>query len=191
MNHPAEVTREDTLDLMQRCAVGDEEAYNRLFEAIYQDLRRRAHVQLSGNRGNTMSTTLLVHETYLKLAGANLALNDRTHFFSIAARAMRQILINAARDRSTQKRGGDQQQVTFNPDALAVPEVSQDVLGLDTAMKALEASDARLSQVVELHFFAGLGFAEIAELIGLSERTVSRDWRAARALLRLHLESPA
>lgn len=190
MNSPVEVTRDDTLDLMQRCASGDEDAYNQLFEAIYQDLRRRAHGHLLGNRGSTMSTTLLVHETYLKMAGADLALNDRSHFFSIAARAMRQILINAARDRATRKRGGGQHRVTFNQDALAAPEVSQDVLELDTAMKALEANDARLSQVVELHFFAGLGFAEIAELVGLSERTVARDWRAARALLRLHLESP-
>ena len=177
------------MSLVQRCAGGDEDAYNQLFQAIYEDLRRRAHLQLSGRRDGTMSTTLLVHETYLKLAGTHLTLNDRAHFFAIAARAMRQILINAARDRGAQKRGGDQQQVTFDQDALATPELSHDLLSLDAAMQALEANDARLAQVVELHFFAGLDFARIAELLELSERTVARDWRAARALLRLHLES--
>ena len=190
MKSPADLTSEDTLSLVQRCAGGDEVAYNELFQAIYQDLRRRAHVQLSGRRDGTMSTTLLVHETYLKLAGTRLSLNDRAHFFAIAARAMRQILINAARDRSAQKRGGDQHQVTFDQDALPAPELSHDLLGLDAAMQALEANDARLAQVVELHFFAGLDFAQIAEMLGLSERTVARDWRAARALLRLQLESP-
>ena len=174
---------------MQRCAGGDEGAYNTLFQAIYQDLRRRAHLQLSGRNDATMSTTLLVHETYLKLAGTHLTLNDRAHFFAIAARAMRQILINAARDRGAQKRGGDQQQVTFDQSALVAPELSHDLLGLDAAMQALEASDARLAKVVELHFFAGLDFVEIAELLELSERTVARDWRAARAMLRLHLEA--
>lgn len=189
MNCPADHTSEDTLGLMQRYAGGDEAAYNQLFQAIYQDLRRRAHMQLSGRRDGTMSTTLLVHETYLKLAGAHLQLKDRTHFFAIAARAMRQILINAARDRAAQKRGGDQHPVTFDPDALAAPELDHDLLGLDTALRALEQYDARLAQVVELHFFAGLDFVRIAELLDLSERTVARDWRAARALLRLHLET--
>ncbi|HET9032028.1 MAG TPA: ECF-type sigma factor [Dokdonella sp.] len=190
MNAADGISPEDTLGLVQRCANGDEAAYNQLFQAIYEDLRRRAHLQLSGRRDGTMSTTLLVHETYLKLAGTRLALNDRAHFFAIAARAMRQILINAARDRAAQKRGGDQQRVTFDQSAMVAPELSHDLLGLDAAMKALEANDARLAQVVELHFFAGLDFARIAELLGLSERTVARDWRAARAMLRLHLETP-
>lgn len=189
MNRSTEIPSEDTHRLVQRCAGGDEDAYNELFQAIYQDLRRRAHLQLSGRRDGTMSTTLLVHETYLKLAGTHLTLNDRAHFFAIAARAMRQILINAARDRAAKKRGGDQQQVTFDQDALVAPELSHDLLSLDAAMQALEANDARLAQVVELHFFAGLDFAGIAELLELSERTVARDWRAARALLRLHLET--
>lgn len=190
MNAADGISPEDTLGLVQRCANGDEAAYNQLFQAIYEDLRRRAHLQLSGRRDGTMSTTLLVHEAYLKLAGTRLALNDRAHFFAIAARAMRQILINAARDRAAQKRGGDQQRVTFDQSAMVAPELSHDLLGLDAAMKALEANDARLAQVVELHFFAGLDFARIAELLGLSERTVARDWRAARAMLRLHLETP-
>ena len=189
MNCPPEIRAEDTQSLVHRCAGGDEDAYNTLFQAIYQDLRRRAHLHLAGRRDGTMSTTLLVHETYLKLAGTHLTLNDRAHFFAIAARAMRQILINAARDRAAQKRGGDQQQVTFDQSALVAPELNQDILSLDAAMKALEASDARLAQVVELHFFAGLDFSRIAELLELSERTVARDWRVARAMLRLHLET--
>lgn len=190
MNAVDGISPEDTRGLLQRCADGDQAAHNELFQAIYQDLRRRAHQQLSGRRDGTMSTTLLVHEAYLKLAGTRLSLNDRAHFFAIAARAMRQILINAARDRAAQKRGGDQQQVTFDQDAFAAPELSHDLLGLEAAMQALEANDARLAQVVELHFFAELDFAQIAELLDLSERTVARDWRAARAMLRLHLETP-
>lgn len=191
MNAADRISPEDTLGLVQRCASGDEAAYNQLFQAIYQDLRRRAHLQLSGRRDGTMSTTLLVHETYLKLAGTRLVLNDRAHFFAIAARAMRQILVNAARDRAALKRGGDQQQVTFDQDAFVAPELNHDLLGLDAAMQALESDDVRLAQVVELHFLAGLDFARIAELLGLSERTVARDWRAARAMLRLHLETPS
>lgn len=191
MNFPGEMSVEETLSVVQRCAAGDESAFNQLFEAIYQDLRRRAHLHLSGRRGGTMSTTLLVHETYLKLAGTRLTLNDRGHFFAIAARAMRHVVINAARERAAEKRGGDQRQVTFDQDVLAAPDLTHDVLSLDVAMQALEASDARLAQVVELHFFAGLDFIEIAELLSLSERTIARDWRTARALLRLHLETPA
>lgn len=189
MNQPVEIARDDTLALVHRCAAGDTDAYNRLFEAVYDDLRRRAHYQLSGGRSATMSTTALVHETYLKLAGAQLALNDRAHFFSIAARAMRQLLINAARDRSAQKRGGNQAPITLDQDALIAPELANDVVRLDAAMQELTQTDARLARVVELHFFAGLGFVEIGEMLGISERTVARDWRAARALLRLHLES--
>jgi RNA polymerase sigma factor (TIGR02999 family) len=181
----------DTTDLLRRCSGGDVRAYDTLFAAVYADLRRRAHL-LARGAGATLSTTALVHETYLKLAGRDLALNDKTHFFALAARAMRQILLNSARDGLAQKRGGSQVTVTLDS-ALAAPSdagTHVDVVALDQALQGLAAADARLAQVVELHFFAGLRFAEIAEQLGLSERTVTRDWRAARALLQLQLEMP-
>lgn len=180
-----------TAQLTQRCAAGDPAAYDQLFSAIYNDLHQRARRMLRSNAGATLSTTALVHETYLKLSGSRLALQDRMHFFSIAACAMRQVLMNAARDRNAIKRGGDLDRVTLGavgdgegPDLL-------ELLSLDEALTALGSQDARLAQVVELHFFAGLGFSEIAQLLDLSERTVARDWRAARALLRLHMTDSA
>lgn len=177
-----------TVDLTRRCAEGDTAAYDALFSAIYDDLRRRAHHLLHQAQGATLSTTALVHETYLKLAGSQLALQDRAHFFCIASRAMRQVLLNTARDRSAMKRGGDWSRVTLS--ALTTGEEVDllELLALDKALVVLGNEDARLAQIVELHFFAGLGFAEIAELLALSERTVARDWRAARALLRHHME---
>lgn len=181
----------DTADLLRRCSSGDVQAYDSLFAAVYADLHRRAR-HLARGAGATLSTTALVHETYLKLAGRELALNDKAHFFALAARAMRQVLLNAARDSIAQKRGGGQIAATFDS-ALAVPSGAGDhvdVVALDQALQQLAAADARLAQVVELHFFAGLGFAEIGQLIGLTERTVARDWRAARALLQMQLDAP-
>jgi RNA polymerase sigma factor (TIGR02999 family) len=181
----------DTGALLRRCSSGDVDAYDTLFAAVYADLHRRAR-HLARGAGATLSTTALVHETYLKLAGRNLALNDKAHFFALAARAMRQVLLNAARDSLAQKRGGGQLEATFDS-ALAVPSDAGDqidVIALDQALQQLAAADARLAQVVELHFFAGLGFGEIAGLLGLAERTVARDWRAARALLQMQLDAP-
>lgn len=177
----------DTVELTRRCAAGDPAAYDALFAAIYDDLRNRAHHLLRQAQGATLSTTALVHETYLKLSGSRLAPQDRAHFFHIASRAMRQVLMNAARERHAQKRGGDQMRVTLS--ALTTGEELElmQLLALDDALAALALQDERLAQVVELHFFAGLGLAEIAELLRLSERTVARDWRTARAILRLHM----
>lgn len=181
----------ETADLLRRCSSGDVQAYDSLFAAVYEDLHRRARY-LARGAGATLSTTALVHETYLKLAGRELALNDKAHFFALAARAMRQVLLNAARDSIAQKRGGGQIEATFDS-ALAVPSDAGDhvdVVALDQALQQLACADARLAQVVELHFFAGLGFAEIGQLLGLTERTIARDWRAARALLQMQLDAP-
>ena len=174
----------DTAALLRRCSSGDADAYDTLFAAVYADLHRRAR-HLARGAGATLSTTALVHETYLKLAGRNLALNDKAHFFALAARAMRHVLLNAARDSLAQKRGGGQVEATFDS-ALAVPSDTGehiDVVALDQALKRLAAADARLGQVVELHFFAGLELERIAELLEVSLRTVNRDWRVARAWL--------
>lgn len=180
-----------TVELARRCSAGDAEARDALFSAIYADLRARAHRLLRQSSAVTLSTTALVHETWLKLAGSRLQPADRSHFFCIASRAMRQVLMNAARERSALKRGGELSRVTLT--ALTTGEEVDlvKVLALDEALVSLARDDERLAQVVELHFFAGLGFAEIAELLDLSERTVARDWRAARALLRAHMGARA
>lgn len=185
MEHDGQGT--DTL--LQRCSRGDEDAYGELFGRIYADLHRRAH-RWSGGGGATLSTTALVHETFLSLAGARLALNDKAHFFRLAARAMRRVLIDASRRRGARKRGDGVEGLPLDT-ALAAPGRSLDFVALDQALESLAANEPRLAQVVELHFYAGLEFAEIARLLRLSERTVARDWRAARALLHLALaEAP-
>ncbi len=177
---------ERATSLLQRYAAGDASAHDGLFSLIHDDLRRRAHRWSSGPDA-TLSTTALVHETWLRLAGTDLSLNDRAHFFRIAARAMRRVLIDAARHNDAQKRGEGLVHVTLDT-SVPLPTTSVDVLALDQALETLAASEPRLVRIVELHFFAGLDFVEIARLLDLSERTVGRDWRTARALLRFSLD---
>lgn len=176
---------DDTAALLRRCSRGDEGAYGELFELVYADLHRRARRWVGGAQA-TLSTTALVHETFVSLAGARVALSDKAHFFRLAARAMRRVLIDASRRRDARKRGGGQAGFTLDT-SLAAPDRDLDLVALDQALERLAASEPRLAQVVELHFYAGLEFTEIAQLMDLSERTVARDWRAARALLQLSL----
>lgn len=178
-----------TAQLLQRYAAGDASAHDGLFNLIYDDLRRRAHRWSSGPDA-TLSTTALVHETWLRLSGADLTLNDRAHFFRVAAQAMRRVLIDAARQRDAQKRGENPTRATLDSN-LPQPEVSFDLFAVDQALEALAAAEPRLARIVELHFFAGLDFTEIAHVLDLAERTVGRDWRTARALLRVALDDGA
>lgn len=179
----------DTAQLLQRCAGGDDEARDALFMAVYQDLRRRARHYRRGSH-ETLSTTALVHETWLSLARGPLSVRDRAHFFRIAAQAMRNILVDAARRRNAEKRGGGIAPLTLD-EATPATAPSLDVIALDDALRSLADEAPRLAEVVDLHFFAGLGFGEIADLLELSERTVGRDWRTARALLRVSLAGTA
>jgi len=176
---------QDTAALLQRCSNGDDDAYGELFELVYTDLHRRAR-RWGGGPGATLSTTALVHETFLSLAGSRIAPNDRAHFFRIAARAMRRVLIDASRRRNARKRGDGREALTLDT-GLVAPDRELDLVALDQALEQLATSEPRLAQVVELHFYGGLEFTEIARLMELSERTVARDWRAARALLHLAL----
>lgn len=176
-----------TSSLLARCTDGDSAAYDTLFATVYDELMRRAS-RLARGAGKTLSTTALVHETYLKLAGNGLSLNDEAHFFALAARAMRQVVINAARDRAAQKRGGGLVQATFDSGLAIDAGQNIDFMALEQAMSALAEADSRLASVVDLHFYAGLGFSEIGRLLGISERTVARDWRAARAMLQASLD---
>lgn len=161
-----------------------------LFASIYDELKRLAHGQLAGRAPRTLCTTALVHEAYIKLIRGAAGVQDRQHFVSLVVRAMRQILSDAARRKLTDKRGGDAAMVTLNTaqsNGKAPNEV--DVLALEQAIDRLRAIHERLANVVEMHFYGGLSFPEIAELIGVTERTVQRDWAAARALLERDLET--
>ena len=153
-----------------------------LFESVYQELKRIARSQLRGATG-TLNATALVNETWLKLAGSGHGTLERTHFISLFVRAMRQILIDNARRRDADKRGGGQRPVTLDASMPVGTAGSLDVLALEQALDQLRAVRPRLAEVVEMHFYGGIEFREIAELLSLTERTVQRDWQAARALL--------
>ena len=153
------------------------------FAQLYEELRRLAHLQLrrSGPRP-TLNTTALVHEAYLKLAGAAAEWSGEEHFLSLAARVMRQVLVDYARAQATEKRGGELRRVELvDPADGALP--LDELLAIDDALQRLEQADPRLAQIVLLRFFAGLTHAEIADVLSLSERSVERDWRKARVFL--------
>jgi RNA polymerase sigma factor (TIGR02999 family) len=175
----------DITGLLAALREGDHGAYDRLFPIVYQDLRERAHRQLAGRRaGDTLSTTALVHEAYLKLTGsASQDFHDRTHFFAVASRAMRQILVDYARRNAAAKLGAGGHPVSLDVDALADPGRSEELLDLDEALSRLERLDERLGRIVELRFFGGLSVEEVGEVMDVSPRTVKRDWRKARAFL--------
>lgn len=184
---PGEVTR-----LLAAARDGDATASGRLFELVYADLRQLAARHVRGARGAGPSPTSLVHEAFLRIARREeLPYADRTHFFAVASRAMRQIVIDEARSRSAGKRGGGRAAVAIDEVAVAAPAAAtpvEELLAIHDALSVLEAEAPRLAEVVEWHFFGGLTFGEIAEARGVSERTVLRDWRAARALLHERLE---
>jgi RNA polymerase sigma factor (TIGR02999 family) len=163
---------------------GDAGALDRLFPIVYQDLRERAHRQLAVRRpGDTLSTTALVHEAYLKLTGSACRdYHDSSHFFAVASRAMRQILVDRARRHAAAKRAAGAT-VTLDPEVVADPGRSEELLQLDEALSRLQVLDDRLGRVVELRFFAGLSVEEVAGVLGMSPRSVKRDWRKARAFL--------
>jgi RNA polymerase sigma factor (TIGR02999 family) len=160
---------------------GDEAAFQTLFDRLYAELRRLAHVVRADQAPATLNTTELVHEAYLKLVpGRGFTARDRLHFFRIAARAMRQVLVDAARRRRTR----DERQPQFAAESVAALEtLSTDVLALDAALTALEALRPRQASVVECRFFGGLSVEDTAAALDISEPTVKRDWRTARAWL--------
>jgi RNA polymerase sigma factor (TIGR02999 family) len=184
MRSPANVT-----GLLARWTVGDKAAEKELFGLVYEPLRRIARRQLASIRpGQTLQTTAVVHEAYIRLAGREgQAWQDRVHFFAVAARAMRHILIDHARSRGYAKRGGGAPQVTLDEPRASSTQRPADVLALDEALQRLEAEDPRRSRVVELRYFGGLTNQEIAEVLKVSPATVERDWRYARAWLHQEL----
>lgn len=175
--HPGEVTR-----LLEAAVAGDLEALDRLVPLVYEDLRRVAHRQLDREGGgHTLQTTALIHEAYLKLAsGGSLSATSRTHFLALAARAMRQVLVDYARRRKAAKRGGGVISVTLGDQAQPADTSADDLLALNEALEKLEP---RQRQVIECRFFGGMEEKDIAAVLGVSERTVRRDWVKARAWL--------
>ncbi len=171
-------------ELIGQARGGDAQASERLFAVLYDELRRLAAGQLRGE--DAMRATSLVHEAYLKLAhhGA-LEVNDRGHYFAVAARVMRQIVIDHVRARSAQRRGGGQPIASLDTTALqaAAAERDEEVLALDAALVRLAQLDAPLAALVEMRFYAGLELSEIAGVQDRSERSLKRDWRRARAFL--------
>lgn len=156
---------------------------------VYEALRGLAAAYLhQERRDHTLQPTALVHEAYLKVARGSSEWKSQTHFQAIAANAMRQILVDHARARQTQKRGGKGLRVTLTPDSVSVPGMDMDLLALDEALKQLSRLDERKARVVELRFFGGLTCAEVASEIGISPKTVEADWYFARAWLRDRLD---
>ena len=158
---------------------------NELLPLVYDELRAIAHRTHSrGSRDDTLNTTALVHEAYIKLQGSDkLSVQDRRHFFAVAAMAMRQLVVDRARRRSAEKRGGDVRHVNLDDAVVAVDECASEILALEDALGRLSGLSERLARVVELRFFAGLSVEETAEILEVDPRTVKRDWRKARAIL--------
>ncbi len=156
-----------------------------LYPAVYDELRRLAASQRHRQApSDTLSTTAIVHEAYLRLAEGGVAhWNDRSHFLATAARAMRFVLVDHARAQSAARRGGRQQPVSLDESAIVSAGRSDDVLAIEEALQRLEAHDQRLGEVVQLRFFGGLSHEEIAEVVQRSVPTVKRDWTRARAWL--------
>lgn len=162
----------------------DRSTFDRAFSAAYEELKRLAASVRRNGASATMSPTALVHEAWLKLEGSpGLAQTSPAHFRRIAARAMRQVLVDAARRRNAAKRGGGGAMVTFDESLGVAPAAAADVLALHEALERLARVSPRQASLVECRFFAGLEIAETAEALGVSEATVLRDWRAARAWL--------
>jgi len=185
MNNPVS---ENMTQLLLAWGQGDEAARDELIPLVYDTLRRIAHCQLRRERaGYTLETAELINEAYLKLIERSVPWESRAHFFGIAARLMRQLLVDHARARQRFKRGGDLQQISLTAAANIVQEEVVDMLVLDEALETLAEVDPQKSRIVELRFFGGLTIEETAHVMGISTPTVERGWRAARAWLQTEL----
>lgn len=181
----------EVTELLEALRQGDRDAFDRLVPLVYHDLRRIARGHLRrGRRGETLDTTGLVHEAYVKMVDqTRVGFEDRSHFLAVAAVAMRQIIISNARRHLAAKRGGGATPVTLDERRIAVERQADQLVAVDDALKRLADFDPRLGQVVECRFFAGLSEEETAEAMGVSLRTAQRDWMRARAWLREELGS--
>lgn len=176
----ADITR-----LLRAAASGDRRDVDALMAAIYEDLRRLAVAHMKRERGDhTLQATALVHEAYLKLIDQNSTdWKDRVHFFSVASRIIRRLLVDHAREKQADKRGGGRTRASLDDREIAAAGPTVDLLALDEALNALEGINPRQAEIVELRYFGGLSIEEIAELLGIGKRSVDRDWSIAKAWL--------
>lgn len=171
--------------LLQRVQKGSEKAYDELFPLIYEELKTLAFRKLQRERNDiTISKTELVHEVYIKMINQdNVEFESRNHFMAIAARCMRQILIDHARKRKAKKRGGEQEEVTYVDELLKVEEQANKLVDIDGKIKELSKLNKRLAKIVEMRFFGEMTIRAIADVLDVSERTIKRDWAKARGWL--------
>jgi RNA polymerase sigma factor (TIGR02999 family) len=184
MDEPSVSPRRMT-QLLQRWSHGDDAALAELTPLVYEELRRLAHHYMEGERpGHTLQTTALVNEAYLRLADqTNPNWQSRAHFFAVAARAMRGILVNYAKSNQAQKRGGGAARIELDEVAILSPEQSKEIVNLHEALERLATLNSRKARVVELKYFGGLNHDEIAEVMKISTVTVRRDWMFAKTWL--------
>jgi RNA polymerase sigma factor (TIGR02999 family) len=187
MNSPQEITR-----MLQAWSQGDESALKALTPLVYDELRRLAHRYMGRQQhGHVLQTSALVNEAYLRLLnGDQVSWQNRAHFFAVSAQLMRNILVDFARNRQSQKRGGAARAVSLDQALEVSSERGADLVALDDALSLLASLDARQAQVVELRFFGGLSVEETAEVLKVSPGTVRRDWRMAKAWLHRELSKP-
>ena len=190
MDEPS-VSPDRVTQLLQQWSHGDDSALAELTPLVYEELRRLAHHYMEGERpDHTLQTTALVNEAYLRLADQTASnWQSRAHFFAVAARAMRQILVSYARSNRAQKRGGGVARIELDEAAILSPEQSKEIVDLHEALERLGTLDSRKARVVELKYFGGLNYDEIAEVMKVSTVTVRRDWVFAKAWLYDELHS--
>jgi len=179
------MTQADITGLLQKWRDGDSAALGKLVPVVYTELHRIAKIHMRREQpGRTLQTSALVNEAYLRLAGsAGRSFLDRDHFFAVSAQIMRRILVDAARERCAVKRGAGAQRVTLDKVLLETPERDDELVALEEALQRLEHIDPRKARVVELRFFVGLNVEEIAGVLKLSQQSILRDWKLARAWL--------
>jgi len=185
------VSQQRVTELLAHWSDGDDAALAELTPLVYEELRHLAHHFMEGQRpDHTLQTTALVNEAYLRLADqTNPRWQNRTHFFAVAARAMRQILVSYARGQRSQKRGGGALKVELDEVAVVSPEESKEIVDLHEALERLTTLDSRKAQVVELKYFGGLNYDEMAEVLKISPITVRRDWEFAKLWLYTELHN--
>jgi RNA polymerase sigma-70 factor, ECF subfamily len=185
------VSQQRVTELLARWSHGDDAALAELTPLVYEELRCLAHRHMGGERpDHTLQTTALANEAYLRLADqTNPRWQSRAHFFAVAARVMRQILVSYAKSYRSQKRGGGALKIELDETAIVSPELSKEIVDLHEALERLATLDSRKAQVVELKYFGGLNYDEMAEVLKISPVTVRRDWEFARAWLHTELHN--
>jgi RNA polymerase sigma-70 factor (ECF subfamily) len=179
----------EATQILQAISAGDRSGSAKLMELVYDDLRGLAHKKLGRNNLNhSLDPTAVVHEVFIKLIDReNVDWKGKSHFYAVSASAMRDILVDYARQRAAQKRGGNRQRIPLSDAVAFSPQRDEDVLTLDDALKTLAEVDPQRAQIVELRFFGGLTVKEVAETLGIAERTVGKQWATVRLWLRKYM----